>query len=480
MLFVLRPLLDKSHVALALLLVVLGASADGGKRVGIGTALAAFLVFDFVFLPPYYTLSLRDPFDWLVLAVFLATSAVAAHLFDRLQRETREARARTAELRRLATLGAEALNAAPAARALEAVAAVIRETLPVSRCTIRRAGAAGDDDTLVAAAVSQRVLLAVLPDGTTRLGRSASVGEAQALLDATPVARLLVPLLVRDRCDGVLDLADARGFTCDEPARRYLDVLSYYAALGVERVRLEAESAHVEALREADRLKDALIASVSHDLRTPLTTIKALAHALRDLGDERPEIIEQEADRLNRFVGELLDLSRLSAGAVRLTIEVVPVDELVTAAVQQVEGALRGRRLAVSLGPDSPLLVARFDLVHAARVVVNLIENALKYAPPDSPIDLSVGRRGPWVDVVVADRGPGVAPEERERIFEPLYRPAGAPTDAGSAGLGLAIARQLAEAQGGSLSYAPRLGGGSVFTLSLPAAALGENRTADA
>ncbi len=314
---------------------------------GIGTALAAFLVFDFVFLPPYYTLSLRDPFDWLVLAVFLATSAVAAHLFDRLQRETREAQARTAELRRLATLGAEALNAAPAARALEAVAAVIRETLPVSRCTIWRAGAAGDDDTLVAAAVSQRVLLAVLPDGTTRLGRSASVGEAQALLDATPVARLLVPLLVRDRCDGVLDLADARGFTCDEPARRYLDVLSYYAALGVERVRLEAEAAHVEALREADRLKDALIASVSHDLRTPLTTIKALAHALRDLGDERPEIIEQEADRLNRFVGELLDLSRLSAGAIRLTIEVVPVDELVSAAVQQVEGALRGRRLSV-------------------------------------------------------------------------------------------------------------------------------------
>jgi two-component system sensor histidine kinase KdpD len=113
--------------------------------------------------------------------------------------------------------------------------------------------------------------------------------------------------------------------------------------------------------------------------------------------------------------------------------------------------------------------VGRFDLANSIRILVNLIENALKYAPPDSPIDVAVARHGQWIEVTVSDRGPGVAPDEVERIFEPLYRPASAPPDVGSAGLGLAIARRLAEAQGGALDYAPRPGGGSVFTLRLPA-----------
>jgi two-component system sensor histidine kinase KdpD len=116
--------------------------------------------------------------------------------------------------------------------------------------------------------------------------------------------------------------------------------------------------------------------------------------------------------------------------------------------------------------------VGRFDLDRSTRVLVNLIENAVKYSPADSPIEVGVGRREAWIEVSVADRGPGVAPDEIERIFEPLYRPAGAPPDVGSAGLGLAIARQFAEAQGGSLRYTERPGGGSIFTLRLPAADL--------
>ncbi|MFL5581752.1 MAG: DUF4118 domain-containing protein [Gemmatimonadaceae bacterium] len=231
----------------------------------------------------------------------------------------------------------------------------------------------------------------------------------------------------------------------------------------------ERLAAHAEALREADRLKDALLASVSHDLRTPLTTIKARANELRVYGDEGAEVIEQEADRLNRMVADLLDLSLLNEGALRVAPELNAVDELVELAVQRVEGALGGRPLRVRLAPDGGLLFGCFDLAHSVRIVVNLAENAHKYAPAGTPVEIAAGRRGPWVEVIVADQGPGLAPGDEERAFEPFRRAAGAPPDVGGSGLGLAIARRLAEAQGGRLEYRPRPGGGSVFALSLPA-----------
>jgi two-component system sensor histidine kinase KdpD len=137
--------------------------------------------------------------------------------------------------------------------------------------------------------------------------------------------------------------------------------------------------------------------------------------------------------------------------------------------VQQVEGALGANRLDVRLGADSPFLLARFDLTHGIRILVNLIDNAAKYAPPNSKIDISVERVGSWIAVQVADRGPGIPQSEVQRIFAPFYRPAGSAPDTHGAGLGLAIARGLADAQGGSVTYEPRPGGGSVFTLRLPA-----------
>ena len=247
--------------------------------------------------------------------------------------------------------------------------------------------------------------------------------------------------------------------------------MAYYAALAVERVRLTAEAGRAEVLRETDRLKDALIASVSHDLRTPLTTIKALAHDLRGGGDERAATIEDEADRLNRLVADLLDLSRLQAGGVPVHLEFTAVDDLVGALLQRVSGALQGQELKVSVEGDD-ILVGRFDLVHSLRILVNLVENAHKYSPPDTPIELRVRREDGALAFAVGDRGAGVAADQRERIFEPFYRAPGSPPDVGGAGLGLTIARRLAEAQQGTLTFEPRPAGGSLFTLRLPAADL--------
>ena len=338
-LLALRDRADKVHIALALLLVVLGASAAGGRRLGLVTASAGFLVFNYLFLPPYYTLVIADPFDWFVLVAFLLTGIVAAQLLYRAQTEAERARRHAAEV-----------------------------------------------------------------------------------------------------------------------------------------IRLSGEAERADALREADKLKDALLARVSHDIRTPLTTIRALAQDIGAEGDERAVTIAEEVDRLNRFVADLLDLSQLKAGAIPLSIAINAAEDLIGAALQRVSGIARGRDLRASLDPSDPILLGRFDFAHALRILGNLLENALKYSPVDAPIEFSVRREGAVLRFEVADRGAGIPAEGRERIFEPFIRGAsagGTPdarTGATGAGLGLAIARGLAVAQGGSLTYAPREGGGSVFALRLPAA----------
>lgn len=443
-----RDHLDKAHVALLLLLVPLGASAAGGRAVGLGLAAASFLVFNWFFLPPYHTLVIAEPLDWLILLAFLVTSAVAAQLLYNAQEKARVALERTAEVDRLRIVGAEALNAGRAEDALLAVARVIRDAAQADSCE----------------------LLATRDGGTTR--RVAAVGieaDAPARDQTDGSGEIVLPLSVRGRVVGMLRLRSERGLQLDTARARFVDALSYYAALGIERVRLIAAVERAEALREADELKDALIASVSHDLRTPLTTIKARAHEMRIHGDDQAEVIEQEADRLNRIVVDLLDLSRLKSGVLPTHLELNAVDELVELVVQRVEGVLGERPLVVRLSPDGELLFGRCDLAHSVRIVVNLVENAHKYAPANSPIELSTRRNGDRIEVAVADRGPGIPPDETDRAFEPFIRSPALPPDVGGAGLGLAIARRLAEAQAASLRYEPRVGGGSVFIYAFPA-----------
>lgn len=481
-----RPLLEEVHVALILLLVVLGASAAGGRALGLAVAAAAFVIFDLFFLAPYNTLRIANPLDWLVLVAFLTTSIVAAQLLYRAQEEARAARHRAAEIDHLATLGAETLNVAHAADALDAVAGIICSSTSVESCEILTASGVGlriagrarrpsvaTTDTppsSLAQSVSERGVAALEQrDGTAYLSAGRPGSSELALLARGSALTLLLPLSVRGRTVGVLRVANRNGLRFDEQQWRFLDAISYYAALGVERVRLASEAEHATALREADRLKDALLASVSHDLRTPLTTIKAMAHDLRSLGDERSEIIEQEADRLNRFVADLLDLSRLNAGALPLRVELNAVDDLLGALVQRVEPSLGRKRLAVTLPPGDALLVGRFDFVQALRALANLVENAGKYDRSSAPIEVTASREGSEVAVHVADRGPGIPAAAEARLFEPFPLPNGLAPDVGRrAGLGLSIARRVAEAQGGRVTYTPRPGGGSLFTLYLP------------
>lgn len=465
-----RTRLNQAHVALAYLLIVQGASARGGRPLGVSLAAVAFVCFDVVFLPPYGTFVIQDPLNWLVLVAFLGTSVLAAQLLYRARAEANAARERAAEIDRLAALGAETLNVARAEDALAAIVSVIRASLGLEECAVY-----GESDRAVPAAI-ERVLDrgengVEYDDGSTMFG--VGLDDAGGRTTTRIPTAVLRPLQVRGHTVGVLRIANPHGLRFTPEQRRVLDALSYYAALGVERVRLVAAAERAATLQEAHRVKDAVLASVSHDLRTPLTTIKALAHEIGRDGDARAETIEEEADRLNSFVAQVLDLSRIASGTAVRDVQANEAEDLLGAAAQSVAGRLGGRELRIEVCADDagPLMFGRFDFSQTLRALVNLIENAAKYSPPAAPIDLSARRDGTWLAFDVADHGPGVPAAERERIFEPFYRPAGGPPDVGGAGLGLSIARGVAEAQGGSIAVADRAEGGSVFTLRVPAIA---------
>jgi two-component system sensor histidine kinase KdpD len=237
-------------------------------------------------------------------------------------------------------------------------------------------------------------------------------------------------------------------------------------AVEIERLARQAE--HVEALREADRIKDALLASVSHDLRTPLTSIRATAAEMRAQGSEQAAIIEEEAERLNRYVTDLLEFSRIRAGALPVAREINAADDLIGAALLEVRGLPGGDDVAVRLPVGEAVLAGSFDFVQALRALVNLLDNALRYTPVGERVELVLALEANRLAFQVRDRGPGVVAEDRDRIFEPFFRGNGGGGRRQGAGLGLAIARSLAEAQGGDVTQTPREGGGSVFTLRLP------------
>jgi two-component system sensor histidine kinase KdpD len=488
-----RSSLDEAHVALVFLLVVLGASAHGGRTLGVTLAIAAFLSFNFLFLPPYFTFAVANPLDWLVLVTFLITSIVAAQLLYRATATAEAATQRAAEVDRLAALGAETLSVPSAEDALRAILGVIRTTLGVVSCEIFVRGPEGR---LVPAARSSATSDAVSPadapdgassdglvdrdlahgrgaielaDGTVRLVDDPAQ-EVARLRGGQEVHRLSIPLAVRGESVGLLRVHAAGGLTLTSEQARFLDALAYYAALGVERGRLVADAERAETERRLEALRSALLTAVSHDLRTPLTTIKAIAHEVAEGGKhDRARVIEEECDRLDALVGDLLDLSRIQSGAVHPVLEVNTADDLIGAALRRADALLRGRPVEIDL-PNGELLAGKFDLTNSLRALVNLIENACRYSPGGSPITIRGRRDDGRLRITVLDRGSGVAPAERERIFEPFYRPRGMAADVRGTGLGLSIARGLAAAQGGAVEYSPRDGGGSSFSLVVPAA----------
>ncbi len=486
-----RGEIDQSHVSLTLLLVVLGGSAGGGRPLGFTLAILGFVIIDYYFQPPYGLISVDKPLDWVVLGAFLAAAFVATELLTRAREESEAARQRGDEIASLSLIGSQTLRFARPEEALLAITNLVQDATHSRRTAIwlfdetgalARAAVAASGAETIEGETSRLEMIAFdgaedrasfaaaeLPDGSMLRGPLDHVGEPHFIVS------LIVPLVVESRRLGLMYIRrHGEPRELDAPTRRFLSALGYYAALAAERLRLAREMERANALREESRAKDEVLATVSHDLRTPLTTIKLLAQRATARGEASGEPIEVEVDRLADLVTNVLDLSRIRAGGVRLDFELNTAEDLVGAAIRRAAGIAQDRSIVPHLDFDSPALTGRFDFVQSLRVLGNLIDNALRYTRSGGAVEVHATREGQWLTIRVADRGPGIPVAERERIFEPFYRPHSESPDVGHAGLGLSIARRLAELQGGNLTFEPRLGGGSVFTFILPAAELSE------
>ncbi len=477
-----RTGIEQSHAALILLLVVLGGSRAGGRALGFTLAGLGFGLLDYFFQPPYDQIAVGKPLDWIVLIAFIAVAFVTTELLARTREEKALAEARASEVSTLAEMGAETLRHAEPEGALEAITRLVREAIGAAACTV--IPWAGDDATaaevltgggMIAAeraaareAIAAGRMAVADENGVVRTENITSLDSA----DATPIQAhvLAIPLRVETRVIGVLLVRGDPALAVDAPRRRLLNALGYYAALGVERMQLKQEAERSAELQNAQRARDEIFAAVSHDLRTPITTIAVLAQGAAARGVPEAAAIVEQSERLADMVRDLLEISRLRTGSYSLNAELNTAEDLVGAAVRLMRGSLDGREIDVDIDLEAPALVGRFDFVHTLRILCNLLDNALRHSPPGASVELHARRENRWLTFSVADRGTGVPPDERGRIFEAFYRPADATPDGGHAGLGLSIAKGLAELQHGTVNYEPRESGGSIFTLQLPAA----------
>ena len=408
------------------ILAVLAVAVLRGSRYAVLAAVSSMLVFNFFFLPPYHTFHLSDGSNWFALAVYVVTAIAVGTLAAGVRKRAALAEQRERETALLADVGAELLGGADIDEATERVSERAAEVLgvPAARIELGAAAAAASGESAHE-----------LTSGSVRIGT------------------LFIP---------------AERAPSEETTRRLLPALGALLAVARDRERLAREAIETEALRRSDAVKTAVIRAMSHDLRTPLATIQAALDGLQDAGialDERDraallESVRVEHARLKRLVENLLDLSRLQAGAAAPVAEVWPADELVDEAVTSLPG--RGR-VFVTRPEQAPNV--RVDAVQIERVLANLLENALRYSPPDEPVTVALDTVAGELVIRVSDRGPGIPEAERERVFAPFHRLEGREH---GAGLGLAIARGFAEANGGRLEIVPGRSG-TTFVLSLPA-----------
>jgi two-component system, OmpR family, sensor histidine kinase KdpD len=406
-------------------LAVLPIAVVWGRAFGVVVAIASMLAFNFFFLPPLYTLTLADSRNWFALLVYVVTAIVVSELAARSQRQARESAL-------LAQIASSLLEGGGVSGELERIGAEAATALRVEHARIKL-----DDES-------------ALEEGETER----------------------YPLAVGGRTVGTMYLKGPRQGSA-AVRRRLLPALASLLGVAIDRERLAREALDAEALRRSDTIKTAVLRAVSHDLRTPLmgilTSASALAREDLVLDDaDRADLLEtilDEARRLDRLVGNLLDLSRLQAGAAHPEPQISAVDDLVVEVLDELGD--EGVRVDVTL-PEVSTAV-RVDSSQIQRVLVNLIENALKYSPPSEPVHLQVTATSTEVLIRVVDRGPGLAGDELERIFAPFQRGSNASAARG-AGLGLAIAQGFAEANGGRIWGESHAGQGATFVLALPVA----------
>ena len=447
---------NQTTVALSFLLAILAVSAVWGMVVPVVMSVAAMLLFNYFFLPPIGTFTIADPQNWVALFAFLFTSIMGSQLSARIRKEANAAHGRRRELERLYAFSQKLLGEGNVIQLMNAIPNFLVDTF--------EAGAAE--------------LFVPQKDKFYRSGYGAAqIDEEQMkaafLRDETVSDNLqglyFLPIRMGVKPIGSLGISGAR------LSRQTLDAISSLVAIAMERARAVEQIGETEAERQGERLKSALLDSIAHDFRTPLTAIKAAATDLLASSStqnhqqhELLTIINEECDRLNHLVEEATEMARLEAGELQLHLKPLSVAEIIDAAVQHLRKSLGDRQIIVKVGPEVPQV--RADLDRTKDILVQLIDNAHLYSPKDQPVTISADATGDFVTLSVADRGPGIDPFEQGLIFDKFYRGRDQRYQVRGTGMGLPIAKAIVAAHGGNISVTSQLGHGSVFSFTLPVA----------
>ena len=476
------PVLGRTNLAMIDLLAVVWVAVRHGRGPSAMAALLSVALFDFMFVPPYFSFAVANTEYVLTLAAMLTVGLTISGLTARVRRTAAVARHRERRMRELGDLGNELagerdrgqLIAILRRHVLLALGGTVAILLPDAEghlqdpelfCTRGRQPPAQPNRL-------------PLPGNDLGIAQWAYDHRRSAGLTTDTLASadaVYLPLKALQRCMGVLALRprDARQLQVPEQLHA-LETMVNQAAIAIERVDLAAAARTASVEIESERLRNAMLSAISHDFRTPLATIVGAATTLLadapggiDATHRRTllETLLEEARRLHRLTGNLLDLSRFDAGRPQLQRDWLAPDELVGSALAQARAALASRTLDLELAPDLPLLRGEETLL--VQVLVNLLENAGKHTPPGSPITVAAWREGEWVCLAVRDRGPGLPPGDSSRLFEKFQR--GRVEDAQSGfGLGLSIVRAVVQAHGGAVVAQNRAGGGAEFIIRLP------------
>lgn len=466
----LRDFLGPTNLPMPYLLAVVAIALQRGRGPATLAALLGVVAFDFFFVPPYYSFKVSNTQYLLTFAALLVVGLVVGTLASRTRAQARAARRREIYTSALALLSGELAAAKDVDGIMEAIARHIGATF-TRRVAIFLPGPEGD---LQVRFVTPDLVLdeneRAVATWVYRHGQPAGYGTDT--LPASPVR--CIPLKTADQIVGVLavqPMGEHAPLTPEQ--RRLLEAFASQGALALERARLVEEARRGEITRETERLQTALLNSISHDLRTPLASITGALSSLVEApvpieGATQRELLEtakDEADRLNRLVGNLLDMNRLEGGALKLRVEPGDVEDLVGSALSELTDATLHRDIHVAIPPDLPLIPMDFALM--AQAVANLLDNAVKYSPPDAPIEVRAHRVDDEIRIRVEDRGVGIPPDDLSRIFDKFYR-IRHNDGVGGVGLGLAISKGIVEAHGGRIWAENRPGGGTVVVLALP------------
>jgi two-component system, OmpR family, sensor histidine kinase KdpD len=464
-----RPVLQPANMVMIYLLVVVVAALRLGRKPAILTAFLGVLAFNFFFVPPHLTFAVADTQYLITFVALFAVGVIISSLVSMARERAEAVRDREAQTNSLYHLSRDLAATADIETLLAAVLKNLGESLHAGAAVILPDG---ERMTVAAASTGLQPSVKELAVAQWAFRNGKEAGRGTETLGSA--ALLHLPLQASGNLLGVLGVkleheADYRS----RQARRLLDAFASQTAMALERIQLSRQAEQAQLLNARENLERALLNSISHDLRTPLVSITGALDTLRErvhtLADQaRLELLDtawEEAERLNRFVDNLLDMTKLEAGAVKLRRELCDVEDLVGCALAAMERRLGDRK--VELHIPAALPPVRLDMTLMSQVLVNLLDNAMKYTPAASPIEMTARADGGRLAMAVADRGQGIPDHDLHRVFDKFYR-LPVPEGAAGTGLGLSICKGIVEAHGGTIHAENRTGGGLKIIVILP------------